>query len=335
MHTGKSFRLSEFLDWTRRDIYVLILLGVVAVVAYQIGNLKWLGIPWTVVALLGTATAFIVGVKNLQTYNRTWEARQIWGDIISSSRAWGIMSRDFFDDPEKSKELVYRHLAWLTALRYQLREHRAWETRSKAHNAEYLKYYSIPEVQTPLDAELAKYLPDAELRQILATRNRPTQVLSHQSKTVKALFSSQAIVVTQFVEMHRSIKDFLLQQGRCERIKDFPYPRQFATMNSFFIKLFSLLLPFGLLREFDRLNESVEGMIKGHMVWLVVPFSVLISWMYTSLEQVGASTECPFEGGANDIPIAQMCRAAEIDLREMLGERDVPPSLLPRNNIVL
>jgi predicted membrane chloride channel (bestrophin family) len=104
MHTGTSYKLSEFLKWTRRDLYVLMVLGVVPVVAYQIGNIKWLGIPWTVVALLGTATAFIVGFKNLQTYNRTWEARQIWGDIISSSRAWGTMSRDFFDNAEQSKE---------------------------------------------------------------------------------------------------------------------------------------------------------------------------------------------------------------------------------------
>jgi ion channel-forming bestrophin family protein len=253
MHTGKSYKLSEFLNWTRRDTYVLIVLGVVPVVAYQIGNIKWLGIPSTVVALLGTATAFIVGFKNFQTYNRTWEARQIWGDIISSSRAWGTMSRDFFDNAEKSTELVYRHLAWLTALRYQLRENRAWETTSKAHNAEYLKYYSIPEMQTALETELAKYLPDAERKQILATGSKATQIMSLQSKTIKGLFASQAIGVAQFLDMQKSIKDFLLQQGRCECIKDFPYPRQYATVNSFFIKLFCLLLPFGLLREFDRL----------------------------------------------------------------------------------
>jgi len=110
MHIGKSYRLFEFLDWTRRDIYVLIVVAVLPTVAYQTGNMKWLGIPWTVVALLGTATAFIVGFTNVQTYNRTWEARQIWADIISSSRAWGTMIRDSLDDPEKSKELVYRHL---------------------------------------------------------------------------------------------------------------------------------------------------------------------------------------------------------------------------------
>jgi putative membrane protein len=335
MHTGKSYKLSEFLNWTRRDIYVLIVLGVVPVLAYEIGNIKWLGIPWTAVAFLGTATAFIVGFKNLQSYNRTWEARQIWGDIISSSRAWGTISRDSFDNAEKSKELVYRHLAWLTALRYQLRENRAWEVTSKAHNAEYLKYYSIPEVQTGLETELAKYLPDAERKQILATGSKATRIMSLQSNTIKGLLTSQAIVMTQFVDMQKSIKDFLLLQGRCERIKDFPYPRQFASVNSFFVKLFCLLLPFSLLREFDKLNESVEGVMKGNMVWLVIPFSVLISWMYTSLGRVGENTECPFEGSPNDIPISQMCRTAEIDLREMLGETDLPPPLEPRNNIVL
>ena len=335
MHTGKSYKLFEFLGWTRRDIYVLIILGVVPVVAYQIGNVKWVGIPWTVVALLGTATAFIVGFKNVQTYNRTWEARQIWGDLISGSRAWGIMSRDFFDDAEKSKELVYRHLAWLTALRYQLREHRAWEATSKAHNAEYSRYYSIPEMHTTLEMELAKYLPDVELTEILAAGNKPTRIMGLQSKSIKGLLASQAIVLTQFVDMQKSIRDFLLLQGRCERIKDFPYPRQFATINSLFIKLFCFLLPFGLLREFDSLNQSVAGAIKGNMVWLVIPFSVLISWMYTSLERVGESTESPFEGNPNDVPISQMCRTAEIDLREMLGETDCPPPLEPTNNIVL
>ena len=125
----------------------------------------------------GTATAFIVGFKNLQSYSRTWEARQIWGDIISSSRAWGTMSRDFFDNAETSTELVYRHLAWLTALRYQLRADRPWETASKAHNAEYSRYYSIPEMQTPLETELARFLPDAELTQIQATRSKATQIL--------------------------------------------------------------------------------------------------------------------------------------------------------------
>lgn len=335
MHSGKSYKFSEFLIWTRRNIYITLIIGIVPVVLYQIAGLKFIAIPWTVVALLGTATAFIVGFKNTQTYNRTWEARQIWGNILNSSRAFGTMSRDFLNNPEKTKELVYRHFAWLTALRYAMRDSRAWETTSKAYNAEYKSFYEIPEKETSLESELAKYISAEELKYILTTKNRAAQLMSLQSKTTKELLDKNEIDTFRFIEFQRAIKDFYDQQGRSERIKNFPYPRQFATINSFFIKLFCILLPFGMLKEFDKLNESIDGIMKGNMVWFVIPFSVLISWVYTSLEQVGESTENPFEGSANDVPISQMSRTIEIDMREMLGETDLPPALQPKNNIIL
>jgi ion channel-forming bestrophin family protein len=335
MHAGKSYKFSEFILWTRRNIYWLLVIGIAPTLLYEVANLKWLAIPWTVVALLGTATAFIVGFKNTQTYNRTWEARQIWGAILNSSRSWGTMCRDFINNTEKTKELVYRHFAWLTALRYQMRDSRVWETASKVYNKEYQQFYSIPEKETPLEDELLKYITADELEYILTTKNRAVQLMSLQSKTTKALFANKEIDNYQFVEMQKMIKDFFDQQGRSERIKNFPYPRQFATINSFFIKLFCFMLPFGMLKEFDKLNESVDGFMKGNMTWLVIPFSVLISWVYTSLEQVGESTENPFEGSANDVPISQMSRTIEIDLREMLGETDLPPALQPKNNIIL
>lgn len=335
MHSGRSYKLSEFLIWTRRNIYISLLIGLLPVILYQVFGLKWLAIPWTVVALLGTATAFIVGFKNTQTYNRTWEARQIWGAILNSSRAWATMSRDFIGNPQKSKELVFRHFAWLTALRYAMRDARAWETSGKSYNQEYKVFYTIPEKEVSLETELQKYLSDEELNYILTTKNKAAQLLSLQSKTTKELFANNEIDNFRFVEMQKAIKDFFDHQGKSERIKNFPYPRQFASINAFFIKLFSLLLPFGLLKEFDKLNETVEGVMKGQMVWLVVPFSVLISWVYTSLEQVGESTENPFEGSANDVPISQISRTIEIDMREMLGETDLPPALQPKNDIIL
>jgi putative membrane protein len=63
MHSGKSYKLSEFIVWTRRNIYKTLFIGIVPVVLYEVADLKWLAIPWTVVSLLGTATAFIVGFK--------------------------------------------------------------------------------------------------------------------------------------------------------------------------------------------------------------------------------------------------------------------------------
>ncbi len=335
MHAGTSYKFSEFILWTRRNIYWLIVVGLIPTILYKVFHLTWIALPWTVAALLGTATAFLVGFKNTQTYNRTWEARQIWGAILNVSRTWGVYSRDFVSDKEISKELIYRHFAWLTALRYQLRESRTWETASKVYNSEYQAFYTIPERESSLDEELKKYISEEEREYILRTKNRAVQLISLQSKTVKQLYDLKKIDGFQYAEMQTIIKDFYDQQGKAERIKNFPYPRQFATINSLFVKLFCILLPFSMLKDFDKLNESVEGIMKGNMVWLVVPFSVLISWVYTSLEQVGESTENPFEGSANDVPISQMSRTIEIDLREMLGETELPAALQPRNNIIL
>jgi len=90
-----------------------------------------------------------------------------------------------------------------------------------------------------------------------------------------------------------------------------------------------------MLKELDRLNDTIDGVMRGNMVWFVIPFSVLISWMYTSLVQVGESTENPFEGGANDVPISQLCEIIEIDLREMLDENNITALTQPKHNIIM
>lgn len=335
MHTGKSYKLTEFLFWTRRNIFLLLILGVIPPALYKLFELKWLAIPFTIIGLLGTATAFIITFRNQETYNRSWEARQIWGATISASRAWALMCRDFLHDSEKAKNLVYRHLAWLTALRYELRDPKKWENANKSYNVEFRQYYSIPERETPIEQELKKYIPGDEITLLSSARNIATQLLSHQSAALKKLRDERDLDEFRFLDMHARLSEFSEHQGKNERIKYYPYPRQHVTINGLFVKLFCIMLPFGLLEEFDRLNYTVTGPLKGNMVWLVIPFSLLISWVFTSLEQVGESTENPYEGSPNDVPISQMSRTVEIDIREMLGETELPHPLNPRNNIIL
>ena len=88
-----------------------------------------------------------------------------------------------------------------------------------------------------------------------------------------------------------------------------------------------MLIPLGMLQEFEKFGA--------HLVWLSIPFSTLSGWVFTTMEKIGESSENPFEGSANDVPISQMSRTIEIDMREMLGETDLPPALQPKNNIIL
>ena len=335
MHSGKRYTLKEFLIWTRRDIYKLFLIAVIPTLVYKCFDIKFIAIPWVPIALIGTAAAFIVGFKNTQTYNRLWEARQIYGAIINSSRSLGMIVRDFiYVDKNIHQEIFNRHFAWLTALRYEMRSHRVWETTQKKHNAEFQRHYRIPEKLSPLRQELEKYLDQQELELVLKSANQATQVMGLQSKALKAYCDQERFGPLQFMEMERGLKEFLVQQGQSEQVKNAPYPRQYAIINTFFVRLFCLLLPFGMLKEFEKLNDITDGMMKGYMVWLVVPFSILISWMYTSLEQVGESTENPFEGSANDVPISHICRTIEIELKELLGHQ-VPATHQAKEHIIL
>ena len=335
MHAGRSYTFLEFLRWTRRPLYALILLDLALVALYQMAGWHWLAVPWNVIFMLGTTVALIVGFKNTQTYNRLWEAQQVWASITSASRVWGAMTRDYVGSAERTRRLAYRHVAWLTVLRYQMRDSKVWETTHAAPNVEYRKHYEVPEKARALDMELNKYVAGPERARILGAGSRATEVLNLQGADLKQMLDAGQISASAFAELQRVLRDLHDQQARSERLKNYPYPRQYAIINVLFVRILCVLLPLGMIDLFAPLDDVVGGVMAGHMVWLAVPLSALVSWMYASLDQVGENSANPFEGGANDIPISQICVSIEMDLRQLLDERDVPEAPVPVSPILL
>lgn len=339
MHSGHHYKLRELLFWTRREIYKLLLLAVVPTALYQLAGWYWVAIPWQPVAVLGTAAAFIIGFRNNATYGRAWEARKIWGAIVNSSRSWGVMCRDFIRPATPgaatqeecraiATEMVHRHVGWLTAMRYQLRQPRAWETMAKPYNVEYRsKYFKVAECNFDmLGPELAKHMSSTDVAYVMDKKNKATQIIALQSAQLKDLAQRGLLDQFRYTEMQRMLTDLYEQQGKCERIKNYPYPRQYATLSMFFVRLFVFMLPFGMLEVFSELKE--------HMIWLTIPFSALVAWVFTTMEKIGEATENPFEGNANDVPITSLSRTIEIDLKEMLDEQDIPEPVQPAGSIL-
>ncbi|MFN1215824.1 bestrophin family protein [Chryseobacterium kwangjuense] len=334
MHSGKRFGALEFAIWTRRSIYVLSILAAIPTVLYFLG-VKFISFPWQPIAILGTAVAFIVGFKNNASYSRLWEARQIYGAIINDSRSFGYILRDALSakDPKKVKEMFLRHYAWLTALRFQLREPRTWENMGTAQYDEYAQKYDIPERLTKLDDELQKYLSETELQYILSKKNRATQLMASQSKELSEAYARGEINDFQWAQINQQLVKFTDNQGKAERIKNFPYPRNFSSITTYLLLLFILFVPFGLLKELDKLGDGT--MLEGWTIWFNIPFSLMVTWCFHTLDSVGESSVNPFEGSPNDVPITQISRTIEIDMRDMLDETDLPQAIAAKNNIVL
>ena len=318
---------------------VLLFLGYSTLICLLYSRAGWtfLAIPFVPVATIGTAVAFYVGFKSNSSYDRLWEARRIWGSLTNASRSWGIMTLDYITnrdtrDPlpesglqEIRRELIYRHLAFLTALRVQLRQKPVWELH---HDPAHAVIERIQEFrQCSLDKELGRFLPVDEIEELIKHPNPATILLRQQSAQLRQLRDGNYLPEYYHVELGRMLTEFYNQQGACERIKSFPFPRQYAFFSYVFTWLFIAVLPYGLLTEMAR--------VSGWHVWLTVPFYTVIAWIFNTMEVVGDTSENPFENSINDVPMTAICRNIEIDLRDMLGETSLPNRVQAVNNILM
>lgn len=342
MYTRKIYPIKIVLRWTRRYIFLFILISTIPVVFYELLDWKWLHLPWLPIGLVGTALAFINGFKNNASYDRLWEARKIYGGIVNASRLLATMVNDFITNEHAHKErsdeeffqikktIIMRHIAWLTSLRHALRVKKPWETSfSNKSDKEHMKEIKVQEYAHSLEEELEGYLSDSEKDYVLNMTNKQAACLNLQSKHYKELKLEGLIEDFRHIEFKNMTSELLTLQGKAERIKNFPYPRQFATLNLFFVWIFVLLIPFGLMSEFDKIGESLLTQentniffktIAEIFVWLSIPFSIIISWVFMLMERVGDVSENPFEGMSNDVPITTISRGIEIDIREMIGD---------------
>ena len=210
----------------------------------------------------------------------------------------------------------------MTALRYAMRLVKPWETY--LNNRTNQEWGMLPpEKMSNLEDELKCLISDDDLTYIKSKDNKQTALLYLQSHHLKKLKVKGHIWEFAFLEMENVVKELFTLQGKSERIKNFPYPRQFATLNHFFMWIFVLLLPLALVPLFADIgrNLAVNYPVIGNLfIWLTIPIYVIVSWIFHTMERIGRTGDNPFEGTANDVPISTIARGIEIDLRQNLGE---------------
>ncbi|NND06376.1 MAG: hypothetical protein HKN87_08345 [Saprospiraceae bacterium] len=345
MYVNKNFSWRGVLNFSGGHIVWIGAWAILVTTLFYLFDLGWFSIPWLPLSVIGTAVAFYIGFKNNQAYDRLWEARKIWGAIVNSSRMWGSNVKAYVGNkftnepyPEEALEklhqtLLYRHIGYLYTLRSQLLIPTTWEHINQGGHVGRVTKKRMKEWGVGLhndevtEHELRTFIPSEELDTLINYKNTATQILDRQSQELKRLRVLDLIDDFRHMELQKLLNDFYTHQGKAERIKKFPLPRQYGSMSFIFIGLFIFLLPFGMVSEFYKLGEWA--------IWLSIPFTVMVGWVYIMMELVGDYSENPFEGLGNDIPMLSLCRIIEIDLKEMLGESDIPPNIEAKNGVLM
>jgi putative membrane protein len=295
-----------------------------------------LAFPFVPVAIVGTAITIYVGIRNSYLFKRLLEGRRIWENLVNTSRSWGILVMDYINEANpvdkfstnnlySTKQiLIYRHIAYLNALRIQLQSYPFWHSTSS-------KGMTVSEAQPAfnqgqLDKELSLFLHDDEVEFFVNRQNPATQIIKCQSKQLKELHTAGLLSDCHHIEMERLLMELYAQQGAAECIKWLSFPKRYAYFSKVFLSLFIAILPFSLLAEMGRISSW-------HL-WLTIPLYTVMAWIIYTLEISGEININPFDNSFNDLPMTTVCRTIEIDLREMLGETELPQQLYAAENAV-
>ena len=273
-------------------------------------------VPLALIGTFGTALAILLGFRNSAAYDRWWEARKIWGGIVNASRTWGrqvLTLVSHYHLPEDisgedlrgiHQELIYKNLAWINALRLQLRGQVEPEIWKK---------------------EVGAFLDPEEFRWLLSRRNRATQLVRNLAERLRDLFEKKYTEDFRHMQMDNTLSKFYDLQGMAERIKSTPMVKPYHAWTRLFLNIFIFFLPFGLVPVFDASGSE----------WLVFPLTMIISWVFFVIYMFGVILAEPFENSENDTAMTAICNTIEIDLKDMLDEADLPEKTKPVDGILM
>ncbi len=257
-------------------------------------------VPFTLISL---ALGVFLGFRNNTSYDRYWEGRKLWGRLVNDARSFARMTLhliaadatphaelDAAGAQALQRELIYRTIAFVHSLRMHLRN-------------------QLAELQP-----LAPFLRADELAAMPVQRNVPLAVLTSMSGVVQQARRAGVLRHRDVHLLEAMINDLCDVQGGCERIKNTPIPWSYTVLMHSIVAAYCFALPFGLIAT----------------VQLATPLVVaLIAYAFLGLDAVGDELEEPFGTDVNDLPLSQLSRMIEVNLRQMLGEGDLPALITP------
>jgi len=280
-------------EYVGRPLLVLFGYDLAVVVAYKVMHWDWVALPHVPLALFGSAIGLILGFRNNSAYDRWWEARKLWGVIVNNSRSWArlAVSSVASSDPSEQQEvremqvrLVHHQIAYVHALRQHLRGLAPWE-------------------------DISSLLREEELSALQYEKNIPLALQVQMGLMMQECLKRGWINDLQWSLMNTNLDDLADAQGGSERIKNTPMPKQYDYFPKLFVEIYCLVLPLTLV-----LN----------MQWYTPLGSTMVGFIFLALDKIGRDMEDPFDNTIYDVPLTSISRNIEINLRQVLGEENLP-----------
>ena len=292
MHTYRSLTTSRLLLWQTKNIAIFASLSVLVVIADELyGKALAFAIPAAPVTVLGGAIGIYVSFRTNSAYDRWWEGRRLWGQLVNTSRHFAAEVLAYLPEDDawpRCREFVLHHVLYVHALRCELRGD------SPAQDADVQRVASESEVT--LDA------------------SRPTvtvRLLRLQLEALAQLTRDGKLHELRLQRFDQTLATLLDVQGGCERIRNTPLPPAYPLSTELLIRTYAVLLPLALV---DDLH------------WMAIPVSIVVCLALKLINEVGRSLENPFTHDWEALPLHALSLTIERNLRDAIGDAAPPPT---------
>jgi len=246
--------------------------------------------------LWGLTLAICLGFRNTVAYQRFWEARMLWGELMIVTRN---LTRQMLTllptaDAEQRRSALNLLLGFGYALKDQLRGDAAGE-------------------------DLQRLLDEPTRRDVLSKQNPSSALLHRLAERINGLARQAGASDMVQVHLDEQVTRLSYVLGGCERIKNTPIPYPYILMLHRIVHLYCFLLPFCLV---DAIG------------WFTPLAVCVLAYTFFGLDALGDQIADPFDTQPNDLPLNAMCRNQEIAVLEMLGE-PAPAAPQPVDGVLL
>lgn len=231
--------------------------------------------------LLGFAISILLVFRTNTAYDRWWEGRKLWGQLVNNSRNLALKVTSFLPAEAKSERSFFRKM--IPAYAYSLHNHLHSE-----------------KVRVEL-------FEDEEGKELLGgidhSRHVPNQVAGLIYRQIAGLYRDNRITGDQLIVLNAEFQSFTDICGACERIKNTPIPFSYSVFIKKFIFVYIMTMPFGYVFSLG---------------YYMIPVVVFVLYVLASLELIAEEIEDPFGGDANDVPTDKISENIQRTVSEII-----------------
>jgi ion channel-forming bestrophin family protein len=306
MIVKRHLNLFKVLGYVRFEVGLGMCSSLFVYLLYDVAGFHKIGFPMTLPTILGSALAIFLGFRNSTAYARWSEAAVLWSTISNNSRIMARLVVTFAQahnhtptfHAEQASEwqarMIYRQIAWAHALRLLLREHDCEEASSSV--------------------VVKNLLTKEEWRVVSVKENKPTSLIILQGHGIYDAMRVGILQSFDFFQLENFIAQLSYCQAQCERLKHIPIPQQYTFFTRLCVWVFIVTIPLCFVQPLSQMSHA----------WVIIPLTTLLACVFGIVERTGAIHEAPFQNKVTDVPLLALCVDVDRDLREILGETNLP-----------